>query len=438
MTAPARLPAPVRAPLGLKGKSSDSGGGTWGDRRIRYKMLDKAQRLLFDGGLPGDRQAAICRCHYRRIGSTVQLRVNTVSGRAHYHGLESCHNVWACPVCSNRITNGRRDDLQRALGYWKEQGGESYLVTATFPHRRSDCLVDLLKLMRKAADLFNTSRAARAARQAAGYVGQVRALEVTWGSWHGWHPHFHFLYFCQPGHAATLQALETAWVDALIKSGLADRKQLNDMLCGAGGASPAFNVQNGDYAAAYVAEFGHEPSWESKLEAGATWGLAAEMVKGASKTGRRLHGVTPFTLLAVSAELRQLPGLKTGRAVVLFCEYAMAFKGQRQLYWSPKLRAALQMGRLFTDAELPDNYGPKSADVTVYVFDHEEWALILAHRARDAAQRAAEESRTDGVRALLDRLRALSTPPIDVRISRELSDGTRSLGLDSPRFGGGA
>jgi hypothetical protein len=401
-------------------------------------MLDQAQRLLFDDKLPGDRQAAICRCHYRRIGATVRLRVNAVSGRAHFHGLETCHNVWACPVCSNRITNGRRDELQRAVGYWKEQGGESYLVTATFPHRRVDCLGDQLGLMRKAADIFNTSRSSRAAREKAGYVGQVRALEVTWGGWHGWHPHFHFLYFCRPGQVATLQALETAWVDALIKSGLAERSQLNDMLHGKDGESPAFDVQNGDYAAEYIAQFGHEPSWESKLEAGATWGIAAEMVKGASKTGRRLSGVTPFTFLAVAAGLRQLPGLKKGKAKYLFCEFVTAFKGQRQLYWSPGLRKTLNMGRLFTDAELPENYGPKSADVTVYTFDREEWALVLAHHARDAVQRAAEESRTDGVRALLEGLRALGPPPVDRRISRELPDGSRLLALDSPRFGGGA
>jgi hypothetical protein len=162
------------------------------------------------------------------------------------------------------------------------------------------------------------------------------------------------------------------------------------------------------------------------------------MVKGSSKTGRRLSGVTPFTCLAVAAGLRQLPGLKKGKAKYLFCEFVTAFKGQRQLYWSPGLRKTLNMGRLFTDAELPENYGPKSADVTVYTFDREEWALVLAHHARDAVQRAAEESRTDGVRALLEGLRALGPPPVDRRISRELPDGSRLLALDSPRFGGGA
>lgn len=399
-------------------------------------MLGTVQRLMFAPGLPADRQAAVCRCQWRRIGGDVRIRRNEATGRTSFHGLESCNNVWACPVCSNRITDGRREELQSAVGHWKKEGGECYLVTATFPHQRRDRLGDLIGLMRKAADIFNKSRAVKRAREAAGYVGAVRALEVTWGSWHGWHPHFHFLYFCAPGQLDTLRALQGAWVDALIKSGLADRSQLNDMLHGADGEAAAWDVQNGDFAADYIAKFGREPSFQSKLDAGATWGLAREVVKGMSKTGRRLRGLTPFTLLAAAAGVMELAGMARGHAAALFCEFAATFKGERMLYWSPKLRARLALGRLFTDAELMELEDGRTKWAAVCTITREEWALILLHQQRDAALRAAEIGGADGYRDFIEGLQAAGPPGRDDRITRELPDGSHVLGLDSPLMGG--
>jgi hypothetical protein len=274
-------------------------------------------------------------------------------------------------------------------------------------------------------------------REDAGYIGAVRSFETTWGSWHGWHPHFHFLYFCRPGQLDALRSLETAWTDALIKSGLADRSQLNAMLHGADGEAAAWDVQNGDYAADYIAKFGREPSLESKLEAGATWGIAREMVKGMSKTGRRLRGLTPFALLAAAAGAQPIIGMKPGQAKALYCEFAAAFKGERMLYWSPGLRERLNMGRLFADAELEALEDRKPDVVTVCTLSREDWSLVLLHHARDGVLRAAEENGAEGVAALLARLRAAAPPPDDARVSHDLPDGSRTLGLDTPRFGGG-
>lgn len=453
---PARLSAAAGGALGSYARSSDRGdtpnrgssgassapagrGGTRhprADRGTRYRLLSVAQRLMYAPGLPRQLQNRLCSCHWARKGGDVEVRRNKATGDAHYKGLETCSNVWACPVCSGRITEQRREELQRALGYWKEQGGECYLCTGTFPHQRRDELRDSLAKMRKAADYFNTSRAVREAREAAGYVGSIRALEVTWGEWHGWHPHFHFLYFCRPGQRDRLQALETAWAEALIKAGLADRDQLNDMLRGADGEAAAWDVRNGDFAADYIAKFGHEPSFDSRQLAG-QWGLAAEMVKGASKRGRRLRGVTPFTLLACAAGVVDLKGMSRGQAVAMFCEFAGAFKGQRQLYWSPKLRAVLSMGRLFTDAELPEVSGKPEWE-KVGRITAEEWRLVLAHGARDAVLRAVEgvtiAQANAALCALLNELRR-RPPRRDERVTEETGTETR-VGLDSARAWG--
>lgn len=407
MTAPACLPAPGRTPLGLYARSSDRRGvHTRGGRGVRYRVQEAVQHLLHAPGLPRELQNRICTCHYSRRSAEVEVRQNQVTGRCHYRGLETCLNVWACPVCNGAITEKRREELQRAVSAWKEQGGECYLVTLTFPHQRSDRIADLLALMRRAADRFNTSKTVRAVRERAGYEGHVRALEPTWGSWHGWHPHFHMLYFCAPGQRAVLEEMRPAWIEAVIKTGLADRSKLNDMLRGADGESPAFDVQNGDYAAEYIAKYGHEPSLQSKIETGETWGIAREMVKGMSKNGRRLSGVTPMTLAAVYAGVAELPGMKRGRAGALFSEFALAFKGQRQLYWSPGLRKRLNMGRLFTDAELAELDDKRPEEVTVCRLNKDEWDLVKSRSARDEVLREVELWGADGLKALLDQLRA--------------------------------
>jgi hypothetical protein len=421
------------APSGVAVQASKAG-----DRGIRYKLLAVVQRLLLSGSLPPDKQERVCRCHFSRKAATVTVRRNKTTGHASYSGLETCSNVWACPVCSGRITEKRREQLQYAIGAWKSKGGECYLLTLTFPHQRTDHLPQLVELLRRAADNFNTRKSVRAARDRAGYIGSIRALEVTWSSWHGWHPHFHLLYFCQPGQIETLRAMQSAWTDALVKVGLADRSQLDDMLHGAAGESPAFDVQNGDYAAEYIAKFGHDPSLQSKIETGETWGAAAELTKGASKTGRRLGGITPFTLLSVVARVCEVRGLTRGRAIALFSEFAVAFKNQRQLYWSPRLHKALYMGELFTDAELIELEQGSPDMEKVCELSPDEWRVVLAHRSRDEVLRAAESGGALAVFALIGQLRVRPSVHPPGLSTWRWDDGAYVEGVDAPRLPSGA
>jgi hypothetical protein len=378
---------------------------------VRYALLNIVRRLMYAPGVDPDRQERVCSCHYRRKASTVDIRMDPRRGRAHFRGIETCGSVWLCPVCSGRITEERRGELQRAVNMHVEGGGEVYLVTLTFPHARADRLVTAVDLLRLALRRFNSSKTMRAVRAESGHIGSIRALEVTWGSWHGWHPHVHLLWFAKRGQMETIKRLAPAWVESLIKAKLADRSQQNDMLHGAAGReSPAFDVSNGDYAAEYVAKWGHEPSLHSKIEAGETWGIAREMVSGQVKTGRRLTGVTPFTLLAVIAGKCEVRGMTAGRAAALFAEFAYAFKGERQLYWSPRLRAALKMGRLFGDEELEAAADALPEVETVITLTADDWRLLILHECRHAALLAAEQFGAAGVRGLLADLRGRPSP----------------------------
>ncbi|MYS37219.1 hypothetical protein, partial [Streptomyces sp. SID4920] len=48
--------------------------------------------------------------------------------------LQSCHSVWACPVCQARIRAARAVELERAALAWLKAGHGLYMATLTVPH----------------------------------------------------------------------------------------------------------------------------------------------------------------------------------------------------------------------------------------------------------------------------------------------------------------
>ncbi len=366
------------------------------ERSGRYRLASVAARLIFEPGRKeaGKKQERVCTCHRWRTVGTVQVRLDHARNKAIFSGLESCSNVWACPICSGVITEERRHDLQEAISAWSKQGGAVYLVTLTLPHIRADSLVDTLTLASAASKKFKQSKAWRSVMKDAGSIGTIRALECTWGSWNGWHPHFHILVFAAPDKMSVLERLRAAWVDALLKSGAADASQLNDI------TQHSFDVRGGDFAAEYVAKFGNEPSFKSKLDAGATWGAAREMVKGQSKVAHGMRGSTPFTLLVEFENGNDQAG-------ALFREFYWAFKGRRQLTWSPGLRARLGIGEEKADEEIIEQQQKAPEFETVATLTKDDWGLVLRHRARYQVLLWAEREGEAGVKGVLLALRRL-------------------------------
>lgn len=348
-------------------------------KAARFQLQRAAQGLL-----PGQR---VAHCQ-RSTMSSAGVAVYRSAEGASYANLATCGSVWHCPVCSAKITEGRRQELQEAINTWAKQGGEVYLMSLTFPHLVAQLLGDNIKLFSEALRKFKNSRTYKNTMSEAGAPGSVRALEVTHGE-NGWHPHTHDLVFAAPGQMEKFRELENSWIETLIKTGLAERSQLNDLL------RYAFDIQNGDYAAEYVAKFGHEASNASKLITENTWGAARELTKSYAKIGKRFGGRTPFTLLAHFIQGDNASG-------ELFQEFAAHFKGKRQLFWSPKLREALKLATEKTDDELATEELPEREFVTILA--HEQWKLILSRNARFEVLRVAQEEGAEGVERLLDDL----------------------------------
>lgn len=287
----------AKAPLGSNAKSDSA------SRTIERFALQAIARDL----LPSER---VCHClrTRQRGAQNVEVWRSPEYRRAHYKRLQTCGSVWNCPVCAAKISERRRVELEASTAIHKATGGGLALLTLTNSHSRADRLSDLLNAQAVALKRFWNDRASRRLFERLGVIGLVRAVEVTWGKANGWHPHYHILLFLDsPRSAAQLTAirLELAqrWIDCCKAAGL----PLPDLEHGA-------DIRGAEWAARYASK----------------WGLEQEVTKGHIKKGRG-DRATPWDLLR-----RAFSG--DSHAGSLFQEFAQAFKGKRQLYWSAGLK----------------------------------------------------------------------------------------------------
>lgn len=395
---------------------------------------------LTEGGLIRVPVHRVATCHRWSHGPGPAIWRAPAGEAAEFADVHTCGSVWMCAVCAAKITSGRRNELVAGIAGWRDRGGEVYLATRTISHDKYSLTLPQLIGAEGLAGALSRAKGGRrfaALNAAAGVVGTVRALEVTHGEINGWHPHTHELIFARPGERERLLSHRTRWIRELIKRGLAG---MRDTMTRAERAEQlrylrrhAYTVQLGDKAAEYVAKFGMEPTTEN----GGRWGHASELTKGHQKTGQRLTGRTPFGLLALNVE-------GDHRAGYLFREFALAFRGRSQLYWSPGLRAALvdlcetTAAQRYADAEAAawagreqaalraeadawaargryiardlsdaDLAAARTANCTEFVirFSSDDWRNVLRANARHDVLMAAQLGGEAEVRELLDRLR---------------------------------
>jgi len=337
----------------------------------RYTLLRTAQGLLYDPAKPAGEQARACWCHrsIRTRGESVSVyRADTGTG-ARLAGVATCGSVWHCPICAAKITEARRKELDLAVTAWVKHGGKVELLTLTFPHEADMPLGELLAKFGKALQSFKNSKGYKRITASAGRAGNIRSLETTWGE-NGWHPHVHELVFLSGDVSdEDVDALSGLWAKALIKVKLASNADLSNMLAQAGKGARgcvALTLQDGKYAAEYIAKFGHDSAW----------GASSEMTKPHSKLGKAgefggTDHYTPFQLLAWAESGDE-------RAAALFREFAAAFTGKRMLSWSPKLRLLLTgCENELSDDELAAHDDPAPGESRIGELSQDQFAIIL-------------------------------------------------------------
>lgn len=362
-----------------------------GDKKMRYSLQRTAQTLLFDH--EAEKQHRVCNCCRSTNGNGVDIFRTKDGQNARFGNLVKCGSVWHCAVCSGVVTEERRGEVQAGMNSWALAGGKVYLMTLTFPHSIDQALDDLLPRYAKAEQTFKNSKTYKAAKASHDWAGTIRGLEVTFGK-NGWHPHTHVMIFAKEGmllDIRTIDALRSAWIAALVKQGLAEASQLNDLM------QYAFDLQGGDYAAEYIAKFGHEPKL---IQA---WGAAREITKGHNKIGMSNIGgnvhATPFLLLAWFEQGDTQAGAK-------FVEYAKAFEGRRMLTWSPGLKKRLLPDNAErTDEELAAREQAMPEEELAATLEGDEWNLILSRNARGEMLQIAAQYGAEGIKALIEELR---------------------------------
>lgn len=321
----------------------------------KWARLRKAKELV-----PELQRFQLCNDATRRgVMNQVGVSIYTKGDSAYFQGVIQCGSVWLCPVCAQRIAEQRREELQEAVNNAIRQGFGIALVTLTFPHGVGDVLAEILPKHALAQRYFKSGRAAAAIRKSLGYKGEIKTLEVTHGN-NGWHPHTHSIWVTEKQLSAEeAEALETElyqmWRAACLRAGLPEPSREHGV-----------DVRAARHDVAdYVGK----------------WGFAGELALGSRKRGK-LGSRTPWQLLADAAE-----GDK--RAGWLWREFALAFFGKRQLFWSRQkidgewvsIRNVLKLAPELTDQQVLELDHERA--IQVAFIDWDTWWVVRRAQAQE-------------------------------------------------------
>lgn len=359
-----------KAPLGKAAKSVDQKARNEAAKAQRSKAFElqrTAAKLL-----PEERVGQ-CRWAVISKAAGVDVHLTKYDGgaiRASFSGLQTCGSVWLCPCCTRRISETRRGELNALLAWSREQGLRPIMLTLTARHGLQDDLTAQLDAMKRAKQRLRQRREWRAIK---GRIrGTVTATEVTYGR-AGWHTHFHEILLIEPTEAETFEEKSIRSRLAVMPKGDekstsfdAEAKRVEAeaisvmrgldkvwLACltgvGLSGGKAAWHVQGAADAGKYVAK----------------WGAAEEMtLTGAKRADGK--GRTPSQVLADAHDGDE-------ESAQIWKVYGMAFKGRRQLVWSPGLKARAGIGEV-DDQEAAQDVGQDDAEVApILHIDHSQW-----------------------------------------------------------------
>lgn len=367
-------PAPAGAgksgrngPLGIYPKSVDSRYDAETAKSKENKRLTSRRQLYADlktsamilrDAMP-DKLHAVAKCRWTKVAGFVTLNLVDVGGgqrRAAFKGVKICGNVWGCPVCASRISQGRRAEMNTLLAWGREKSLIPVMLTLTARHGLEDRLQDMLDAMKKAKRRLRQ----RAEWRRLPVIGTVTATEVTHGTRNGWHPHFHEIVLLEASDEAEALAMVTP---------LGDAWRASLRAYGLDGAEVAFDAQGAGSAGDYVAK----------------WGVAEEITMTNAKNGKagkQGRGRSP-------RELVRLAGAGDDDARNLWLEFFSATSGKRrrQLVWSPGLKSACGVDEA-TDEQIAEAEDARQ-EQELAEYDNEAWRRVRTKRVRlmDAGER---------------------------------------------------
>lgn len=318
-------------------------------RDERFEMQTASAKILETDETPRKSAWRVVTCLKKRIAPEVAVLYAREHKKAHFGNLAVCGSVWTCPVCSAKISERRKEEIVTATDLHTSAGGGLYLITLTWSHKRHDDLKKMVVASREALKKLRVHRRYVEFLASVGYVGMIRAFEVTHGDANGWHPHFHELFFTSEKLTREQlrqwqQMLFERWRQECISAGLGEPNR-----------KAGVSIQEGLSAAEYISKFGHDQKW----------GVASELTRSQAKKGKKSK--TPWDLLRFYSDGEKSYGH-------LFKEYAHAFFGARQVFWSKGFKAKFQIDEM-TDEEIA--LQEETRAVVVAKITKEAWKRVL-------------------------------------------------------------
>lgn len=357
-------------------EQSVKGGFQQDFRLLRFSFQRIAREILLFCSNPRHKKWRTIDCLWSILASHVSLLHSSSINRAYFGNLAICGSVWACPVCSTKISERRKVEIVHASNLHKAATGGLYMVTMTWAHSRHDDLQIMVKTSRDVLAQLRKQRPYIKNLKAIDYVGMIRAFEVTHGDKNGWHPHFHELWFLKRKLTDKQlfdwkRILFEQWSKQCVHAGL-----------GKPNRKFGITIIEAESAAEYLIKFGRLSRWD----------VGSELTKHQQKHGRN-GSRSPWDFLRLYADGER-------RFSYLFMEYLNAFYGARQVYWSNGLK------KVFGIKELNDEKIGVVQEEDTYEMckiTKEDWKKVLAqsYEARSLILKLAETGKAEAVQSFI-------------------------------------
>jgi hypothetical protein len=314
------------------------------------------------------------------------------TGNPYYSGLQTCSSVWICPVCAKKITEVRRQEIEKAVESHKN--GSIFMVTFTIPHyiqdslkSSYDLLLDCRRIMKgqkKVKNLKNRflKESFEEIAEKFDFLGDIASIEITYSDNSGFHPHCHSLFFFNrfltvQERAEFENLMRFAWCDALLYRKKLEYKKSFDFLFVRG-----LKVDEIKNLADYVTKAEIKDKSFSEIQKIVEcyknrWKYSDELTKSHSKNGR-MQSLTPFDFLRIIRMTKDTNIFKKFSA--LFCEYYQATFGKRQIFWGKCFKSKVGMKQHFKINSLSDEEITQGVeqekDKYIGHLDHNDWVYI--------------------------------------------------------------
>lgn len=323
-----------RPPLGSSGDVIPLGSSSWQKSLSRYELRDRAReawRVL--GSIAGDdryRTTRLCGVPLVSNRDGVEIRTLSTPGsatRAAVVGTSSCGSAnGVCPVCSARVREVRRVQIQEMIAVGLEAGYRFALVTGTLRHTRETTVAEQRNALEECWRAVTQGKQAQQRKHRGTVAGTVRSIEFMLCGPAGPHGHVHALVAVAAGVAdaevgADFEAMGERWK----KCAESNMRGLRP------------NDSHG-WHWEYTTSAENAVDYVTKAVDGDGWNVTHEIARGDAKRGRA-GSLTPLELLGFAVGSLQDEG-DIG-PMLRMSEYATAVKGMRSIVVSRSFAQAM-------------------------------------------------------------------------------------------------